>query len=557
MALFADKTARNPFRLQSREERLEEQVPKRHPDARHTASVAFFPWTTENSTTLWNSYAEKEPTVKAHWARVLKDFQGVYAVAVRRTIRILNVSRLANETVAHTVELDSPDNAEDKDGVPYDQHSAIRAIAWAMDANTIPFRPLLLIAASSVLHVYDVIRQCSVGCVKGHGGEITSVVVFPQYPHQACTTSRDYSTRFYNLSFGARYILPDLPRPPQGSDHFCGPPFGMPARAREDSSDSPGELPPDVEGVGNGKCMGVLWGPIAGREELPGGRLRRTRIGGHNGSVLSADFHPMWRNLIATCGVDNAVKIWRFPSQLPWPDEKNPRWFRQQLPIFSSTGIHDARVVSIRWVNDDILLSESTTDLHKVSAQASQPLERRTFVLWQCLIIDREATEEGQPPPEPVYEDIAESTSYRVISSCDVDVPVGAQTHVDLSGSTVLLLVPTYEGVHIYNIAHHFPSPRAPKFPRALLEARRLAQDKDRQSDEYRHYARLQREEDEQRYARRSPESGHWKLGLNGEGESRKLKMHQQFLACCTMSPDMRYVVAASIAGDVYVWSSD
>jgi hypothetical protein len=117
-------------------------------------------------------------------------------------------------------------------------------------------------------------------------GDITSIKVLPHFPHLACTTSRDYSTRFYDLSIDARFVLPDLPRPPQGSDHFCGPPFGMPAHPKD--GPGVGELPAEVEGVGKGKCIGVLWGPIAGREEIPGGALRRTRIGGHYGSVLAA-----------------------------------------------------------------------------------------------------------------------------------------------------------------------------------------------------------------------------------------------------------------------------
>ena len=114
----------------------------------------------------------------------------------------------------------------------------------------------------------------------------------------------------------ARLELPDWKRPPRGSDHYCGPPFGLPPRALD--SEKTGELPKEIEGIGIGKCIGVLWGPVVGREELPGGQLRRTRVGGHQGSVLSAvrlagllpimaesgpqDFHPR-RPLIATCGV--------------------------------------------------------------------------------------------------------------------------------------------------------------------------------------------------------------------------------------------------------------
>lgn len=185
MSLFADKNALNPFKLRSRELRPRDQVARtRHEEARHTASVAFFPWTATNSTGLWNGYVGN-PTIREHWSRLVKDYRGVYAVAVRRTVRILSVASEA-KNIVHTVELDQvifmlrqtsiyrllihlQHESYDED-IPFEQANSIRAIAWAIDPNTVPFRPLLLIAASSVLHVYDVTRQCSVGTVKGHGG---------------------------------------------------------------------------------------------------------------------------------------------------------------------------------------------------------------------------------------------------------------------------------------------------------------------------------------------------------------------------------------------------
>lgn len=62
---------------------------------------------------------------------------------------------------------------------------------------------------------------------------------------------------------------------------------------------------------------------------------------------LRQDFHA-GRNFIATCGLDHCVKIWRVP-QLSTPDPDDMVYHRDQLPVFSSSAIHDSKVVSIRW----------------------------------------------------------------------------------------------------------------------------------------------------------------------------------------------------------------
>ncbi|EJD55348.1 hypothetical protein AURDEDRAFT_27122, partial [Auricularia subglabra TFB-10046 SS5] len=64
-------------------------------------------------------------------------------------------------------------------------------------------------------------------------GDITAIAVHPIYPQYVCTTSRDYTTRFYDLTRDSRYMIPDPQRPVRGSDHYGGPPFGMQVRTAE------------------------------------------------------------------------------------------------------------------------------------------------------------------------------------------------------------------------------------------------------------------------------------------------------------------------------------
>lgn len=44
----------------------------------------------------------------------------------------------------------------------------VLALTWAMDPNEL--HPLLVIAAARVLHIFDTVRQCAHGVIKGHGG---------------------------------------------------------------------------------------------------------------------------------------------------------------------------------------------------------------------------------------------------------------------------------------------------------------------------------------------------------------------------------------------------
>jgi polycomb protein EED len=127
---------------------------------------------------------------------------------------------------------------------------------------------------------------------------ITSIAVHPLAPEFFATTSRDFSTRIYNLTYPPVQVPnnPHWPPAPKGQQSFAGPAHGLHLNIKE--------------GAGLGRCIIVLMGG---------------RSGGHNAAVLGAvcvisticisrdltsfqAFHPTFP-LIATCGVSKDSQI--------------------------------------------------------------------------------------------------------------------------------------------------------------------------------------------------------------------------------------------------------
>jgi polycomb protein EED len=89
---------------------------------------------------------------------------------------------------------------------------------------------------------------------------ITSIAVHPRWPHIFCTTSRDFSTRIYNLGMAPRSKPLNTHWPPSLHPSFAGPAHGLDMV--------------ELEGAGTmARCTVVLMGG---------------RSGGHRGDVLSA-----------------------------------------------------------------------------------------------------------------------------------------------------------------------------------------------------------------------------------------------------------------------------
>lgn len=145
---------------------------------------------------------------------------------------------------------------------------------------------------------------------------ITSIAVHPATPDYFATTSRDHTTRIYDLRLPA--VLPVHPhtRNARGRKEYNPNPHWPPGKKPSLAGAAHGLRlhPNEIEGFGPGRCVAVLMGG---------------RSGGHNAAVLHAvsrttsrsflnnelngiqAFHPSFP-LIATCGVRNSISFLRF-----------------------------------------------------------------------------------------------------------------------------------------------------------------------------------------------------------------------------------------------------
>ncbi|EAU93175.2 hypothetical protein CC1G_10543 [Coprinopsis cinerea okayama7 len=232
-------------------------------------------------------------------------------------------------------------------------------LAWAI-CNTTLSQPLLIISRGSLVYVYNVELEDICSYLRGHGGAITSIAVHPRYPDLFCTTSRDHSARIYNLR------LPPVQAP--NNPHWPPMPKQTPSRA----GPAHGLHMNQPEGSGLGRCIIVLMGG---------------RSGGHNAAVLGAAFHEDLP-IIATCGMDRAVKIWHIRT-----NEAGDRMLREDKPLFSSTRIHKGRVLSVSWIGSDAtLISHCAPAIMRKDSESDDIetyLEAGTVVVWRWLGMDR------------------------------------------------------------------------------------------------------------------------------------------------------------------------
>jgi len=257
-------------------------------------------------------------------------------------------------------------------------------VCWAIDPRTL--HPLLLYVHSSVLHVFDAEAKVFLGCIRGHGGDITSLGVHLRHPHLVYTTSRDCTSRIYDFRVTRELWT--------GTGQVRRDAFGM----LIDDAESDCAL---------GRCVVILTGG---------------RSGGHEAAVLGADFHSSLP-LIATCGMDHAVRIWHLGPALFKKERFQAQGvldvYREDKPLFSSTTIHDARVLSVYWLSQETLLSHSAPRIRLVKGR---PVEANsgTIMVWQWLSVARFFPAEDDlykdPPLRGCISDYRESSSYKLIS---------------------------------------------------------------------------------------------------------------------------------------------
>jgi len=230
---------------------------------------------------------------------------------------------------------------------------------------------------------------------------------------------------------------------------YGGPAFGLRSNDR------------DGEGFGLGRCVAVLAGGPAG---------------GHQAAVLCAAFHPSLP-LIATSGMDHAVKIWQMPHVKSEDPDKSLMIRREDKPLFSSTRVHMAQVLSISWIGADTLLSHSgpvsmrrklgdrdgTTHLYPMKFWR----ESGTMVLWRWLGLDRYFPPGAEIPDRlrGCASDYQESSSFKIISAYLLPLPKEpVRVHVFSSPSHAPLIVLPGKVIWMSSMKHFKPRKRPP-FP--------------------------------------------------------------------------------------------
>ncbi|KIJ68509.1 hypothetical protein HYDPIDRAFT_106709 [Hydnomerulius pinastri MD-312] len=378
--------------------------------------MAQFPWDHLSIQTLWAGEMNK-PDLHDGWKAMTDQWSGTVVVGGSDAVAVVTSRHSAN---AFCVKV--PDDGG---------QGQFRAVTWAL-SNESPLEPLVVCARGRLLYVLNAKQKKVVGQLRGHGGEITAIVAHPSFPYLICTCSRDFSARLYDLTMPPREHPNNPHWPPSKMPSLGGAPHGLQAS--------------EPEGVGVGRCVAVLCGGPSG---------------GHEAAVLSAAFHPTYP-LIATCGLDRAVKIWRLPKM---SFDKMPR---EDKPLFSSTRIHKARIMSVSWLSLDVLVTHGAPAYMRRNNQKDDMyLEDGTIAIWRWLGFDRFFPPD-QPKPSKVMRgcasDYQESSSFKLLSV----VPIPQTTrHIHVAQTlkndcVIAMTLP--DRVRLLNIADFQPR-KTPSFP--------------------------------------------------------------------------------------------
>lgn len=357
--------------------------------------------------TLWDGVVA-DAEILSNWKVMVHEYAGTVAVGCTGALVIFSKFGVT----AHRIRL-------------HDPTWNVACVAWTLNPEA-PTDPMIVFTATSVVFILDVKTRNIVGKLRGHGGLITCLAVHPHHPYIFCTTSRDFTTRVYDLTL-TPIQTPNNPHwLPNTTPSLAGPAHGL-------HSSEP-------EGEGIGRCVAVLVGG---------------RSGGHKGAVFCAAFHPS-SPLIATCGMDRAVKIWRMPPYKP--DVLS----REDKPLFSTHLIHKARVLSIAWLSGDILVSHSAPAIMRGATRDDMYEENGTVVIWQWLGFDRYL-----PPGKPIQKvmrgcasDYRNSESFKVLSAYHLPMTTRNLTVYTSLDHDPLLLVPMGKTIRIFNLSQF--RPRAP-----------------------------------------------------------------------------------------------
>lgn len=466
--------------------------------AAQSSAVALFPWSSESLKDLWPDRLTSEENQPA-WDALIQEWAGACAVGYSGEIAIYGL-QLPLRSIAVKVPVCQTGHSN---------------IAWAMLPYA-PFEPLLVISSSSLIYILNVNKRDIVSYLRGHGGAITSIVTHPFYPEIFLTTSRDHSTRIYDLQLAPIQAANNPPWPPANGPSLAGAAHGMHMT--------------EPEGTYIGRCIAVLAGG---------------RSGGHNGAVLGAAWHPNLNfPLIATCGVDRTVKIWRSPSF------QGDMISREDKPLFSSSRIHKARVLSVTWLNDHILVSHGAPAMMRRHNDAPNDVyeEPGTLVVWRWLGLDRffpPGVEYHQKILRGCASDYQESAACKLI--CVNSLPEGLKDlHIYRSWShEPIVLFPQGNNIKMFNLRRLLPrfsaGPPPPTQHDDFVESMKRA------------LPRLDDDDDDSNVVPPAPNVPvEWELAVTA-GKGKKKSLSENLLAC-TMGAGGDLIVAVGATGNIWLW---
>ncbi|KAJ7244744.1 hypothetical protein B0H12DRAFT_1128573 [Mycena haematopus] len=327
-------------------------------------AIQLFPWAVRGEDTVFNGRWRSD----AGWPAMRDEFANALAVADGKCLYVLSTDGAFFDCFPLNADV-----SENKD---------TPQVAWALRSSR-PFDPILLVTNHRRIFVFNVRQKKVIGYIRGHGGRITSIAVHSTSPNIFATTSSDFTTRIYNLDQALK--TPENPIWPP----WEGPSLGSAAHGADGS---------DSTGYGYGHCFQILVGG---------------RSGGHSWDVLGAAFHPHLP-LIATCGADRYVKIWKIVS------DKSDAVFRDDKPLFSAR-VTTAAVLSIAWLSEDVLLIHTAiTQTPHLEEGEEDILDPGTLDVFQWLGLKR-FFPAGSSTLDPVVRggasDYQESKSYTSLST--------------------------------------------------------------------------------------------------------------------------------------------
>ncbi|KAJ7071086.1 hypothetical protein C8F01DRAFT_1109068, partial [Mycena amicta] len=412
--------------------------------------LQIFPWTTQSVNVPFDGKWRAEPA----WHRLLHRFHGAVLVGRDKRVHVIFPAQPSVPAISFVAP---------NDGLEIKERPQV---AWAL-RSTHPFDVLVILAHNRCIFIWDVQKRKLVGYLRGHGGLITSIAVCRSSPNIFATTSTDMTTRVYDLDI--LHEVPQKPNPvwiPWTGPSTAGAAHGLDTRA--------------TEGSGIGRCTVLLAGGI---------------YGGHASDVLGAAFHPRLP-LIATCGVDHYVKIWRCAPGRSRVENK---------PLFSAL-VSSSRILSIAWLSDDLLLvhtgttftpsaiptDDSDSDEQKepetdASKFAYTKTESGQLIALQWLGLRRFFPDGRSDIPientRSISTDSQQSNSYSMIASLSLNPPLNDQREDYISNiaqqscAQLVFVYPNSVQLRIVNLTEMIPSSLAENTDTVTRELKRVRLD--------------------------------------------------------------------------------